>query len=381
MTQNRDYGAEIDSLRAGLEELQRMVRQLAGSRMFPADPVSASPEPRACQPVPDSAPAHASAEERSGSGTIWYTGLFAGARERFRWEPRERRTERLLAADADKAAKVLAAIGHKQRLDILKSVLQEPLTGAELVERLHMGTTGQLYHHLKALQSADLLVQEDRGGTYSVPPGRMFPLLLLLASAAEMLDTSDYLDMAEARSNASAYVGSGEELDPHYLLRAVAENAILEHQAGYCTEIGLALNGDGSVTVADNGRGIPVRPLPETEKSQVQAVLTDMKKLAGTAYTAPGSGKGISIAVVNALSGKLYVEVRRDGKIFRQDYRRGIPQTDLLTVGLTRETGTSITFLPDPELFRTGFDPDTVAKYAEETARVYPNLKVQVLEG
>jgi DNA gyrase subunit B len=134
--------------------------------------------------------------------------------------------------DGDKVAKVLGALAHKQRLDILQGVVREPLMGAELVDRLNIGTTGQLYHHIKALQGADLLVQEERGGAYSVPGHRALPLLLLLAAAADLLDTSDYIDMAAVRNDAGAYLGGTAEYDPHLLLWAVVDNCILEHRAG-----------------------------------------------------------------------------------------------------------------------------------------------------
>ncbi len=228
----------------------------------------------------------------------------------------------MLDLDSDKTAKILA-LGHKQRLDILRSVLKEPLTGTELVERLNMGTTGQLYHHIKALLGADLLIQEERGGKYSLPGRRALPVLLLFA-AADLLDTSDYLDLAEAR-NTGAYLGnSSDEYNPHLLLQSVLENTILEHQAGYCSVVNIFLHEDGSITVADNGRGIPIQALPNSEKPRVQAVLTEIGRYgngSSASIIAPGSEKGINIPIVNALSLKLTVEIRRDGRVYRQDYK------------------------------------------------------------
>jgi DNA gyrase subunit B len=243
-----------------------------------------------------------------------------------------------------------------------------------------MGTTGQLYHHIKALLGADLLTQEERGGRYTLPGHRALPFLLLLAAASELLDTSDYMELAEARSNADAYLGtSQEEYDPHLLLRSVLENTILEHQAGYCSHVSVILHSDGSVTVADNGRGIPVQALPNTEKPRVQAILTEISRYSSASISAPNSEKGISIPIVNALSQKLTVEVRREGKVFRQDYKHGIPQTPLLTVGLTNETGTSVTFLPDKEIFSSGFDQSILAKEITKISEAYPQLKVHFL--
>ncbi|MEW9699357.1 ATP-binding protein [Paenibacillus sp. SI8] len=315
------------------------------------------------------------------NGGVFYSGQYRSGQSSLRWEPQERRISQLLHVDSDKVAKILAALGHKQRLDILRSVLQEPLTGPELVERLNMGTTGQLYHHMKALLGADLLVQEERGGAYSLPAHRALPLLLLLAAASDILDTSDYMDMTEARNNAGDYLGSTQEsYDPHHLLWAVIENSILEHQAGYCSEISLFLHGDGSVTVADNGRGIPVEALPDCESPRVQTILTDMNRLSASAsFLAPGGEKGIRMPVVNALSLELSVEIRRNGRVFQQHYKHGIPQSDLLTVGVTKETGTSITFLPDPDIFHATFDLAVLHNQIAEVSKAYPNLHIQVI--
>ncbi|TBL74036.1 helix-turn-helix domain-containing protein [Paenibacillus thalictri] len=318
-------------------------------------------------------------EEESG---VFYSGSYRVEHRQIKWEPQQRKLGQLLALDGDKMAKVLAAIGHKQRLDILRTVLQGPLTGPELVERLNMGTTGQLYHHIKALLGADLLVQEERGGRYALPAHRTLPLLLLLAAAADLLDASDYIDMAEVRSNAGVYLGSagrGGTYDPLVLLRAVVENSIMEHRSGNCSFVALFLHNDGSVTVADNGRGIPVHAFPGSDKPRVQVALTDLGKMAEqAAFVAPGSEKGISIAVANALCARLSVEIRRDGKVFRQDYKHGIPQTSLMPVGVTEETGTSVTFLPDGDIFGPAMDADAIKQYTREISKAYPELLLSI---
>ncbi|SDO02261.1 Helix-turn-helix domain-containing protein [Paenibacillus sp. yr247] len=163
-------------------------------------------------------------------GGVYYSGQYQNELSHYRWEPQERAVGQLLDLDGDRTAKILAALGHKQRLDILRSVLQEPHTGPELVGRLNMGTTGQLYHHMKALAGADLLVQEERGEKYTIPGHRALPLLLLLAATADLIDTSDYMDMSEVRNDARSYLGAADEhYDPHLLLWAVVENSILEH--------------------------------------------------------------------------------------------------------------------------------------------------------
>nr|WP_156130646.1 ATP-binding protein [Paenibacillus durus] len=367
MTVPRDFGAELDILKKQLGDLEQLVSQIAKA---------SSPRVSRTQTFDKNTVLVETINDELDLGGVFYSGQYRGEKQGYRWEPQERRVSQLLDLDGEKVAKILAALGHKQRLDILRSVLKEPLSGSEIVEHLNMGTTGQLYHHIKALLGADLLVQEERGGMYSLPSHRVLPLLLLLAATSDLLDTSDYMELAETRNNASAYLGNAHDgYDPHYLLWAVLENSILEHRAGFCSEAGIFLQGDGSVTVSDNGRGIPVQVLPNTEKSRVQAVLTELSHYSTSdSFVAPGGEKGINIAVVNALSQKLSIEVRREGKVFRQDYKHGIPQTGLLTVGITKETGTSVTFLPDPEIFKSTFDKNVIAKHVPEISAIYPDL-------
>ncbi|NKI23675.1 helix-turn-helix domain-containing protein [Paenibacillus dendritiformis] len=369
---NRDYGAEIDALQSQLNEIQRIVKQLAGMQS------EADIHAREGDLGAEGTPRRLSDEEKSGG--ILYSGRYRGEQGSVRWAPQERTVRELLDLDGEKAAKVLAALGHKQRIDILKSVFAAPLTGSELVEQLHMGTTGQLYHHLKALQGADLLVQEERGGTYAIPPYRALPLLLLWAAASELLDASDYIALAEARNNAGDYLGTHRNgYDPLHLAAALIENSVLEHQAGHCTEVHLFLHGDGSLTIADNGRGIPVQAFAPADKTPLQAILTDIGRSSTSAFiTAPGAEHKINAAVVNALSQRLTVEIRRGGSIFRQEFKRGIPQTGLLTVGATRETGTSITFLPDRDLFRLPVSPESMSRYIRSVSEANPGLSLRL---
>jgi DNA gyrase subunit B len=368
----RDYGVELDGLKTQLDELQEIVKQIAKN--------SSSKETRIKEDCDQSGKLLVDINTGQGElGGIFFSGQYLGEKSRYRWEPHGRDVKQLLDLDSDKVAKILSALGHKQRIDIIRAVLQQPLTGAELVDRLNMGTTGQLYHHIKALLGADLLTQEERGGNYTFPGHRTLPFLLLLAAVSELLDTSDYMELSEARNNAGDYLGtSPEEYDPHLLLRSVLENTILEHQAGYCSDVSVVFHSDGSVTVADNGRGIPVQAFSNSEKPRVQAVLTEISRFSAS-FNAPNSQKGITIPIVNALSQRLTVEVRREGKVFRQEYKHGIPQTSLLTVGLTNETGTSLTFFPDKEIFHSGFDQSLFVNEIADISETFPNLKIHLL--
>ncbi|MEF3303283.1 ATP-binding protein [Paenibacillus sp. GYB003] len=376
---NRDYGAELDALKAQVAELERTIRRWTETQA--AVPAAGNRERTAAETVSLDV---GDGDGDGDRGAIYFSGHYRSGGRTMRFDARERSLGGLLGINSEKAAKVIAALGHKQRLDLLLAVWDEPLTGSELVERLNMGTTGQLYHHLKALAGADLLAQEERGGKHTIPPHRRFQLLLLLAAVSDLIETSNYIDMTEARNEVHAYLGAAAQgdYDIHQLLWAVVDNSVLEHQAGYCSEVRIYVHGDGSATVTDNGRGIPVRLLPQTGKPAVQSVLTELQAFgeAGKpSFYAPGAVKGISIAVVNALSRKLVVEIRRDGDIYRQEYRYGIPQSGLVTIGKTSETGTSVTFEPDPELFAGGvFDAAVLEARAAELSAAYPGLRVLV---
>lgn len=313
-------------------------------------------------------------------GSIFYSGRYQSGGIGYRWEPQERSTEQLIDTDSDKMSRVLAALGNKQRLDILRTLLKGPLSGAELVEQLQMGTTGQLYHHLKALLGANLVIQ-DKGGRYTIPSERILPFLLLLTGVCELVDASDFIKMMEVRDDVEQYLGKQKDrpYDAHLLLWAIVENSLLEHSAGHGSEVHIFLHADGSATIADNGRGIPTKLLPQTNTPVVQSVLTDIDRLKNySSFKAQGANKGMSIAVVNALSSRLTVEIRRTGKIYRQDYKNGIPQTELMEIGVSNETGTSITFRPDHDLFSLGFNEDQLERHVAEMKSVYPELTIQL---
>ncbi|MDF2716847.1 MAG: ArsR family transcriptional regulator [Paenibacillus sp.] len=369
---SRDYDVELDALKEQLAQIEQLVRQIGGLQGKRA--VDNERE----QP-PGEAILHNGDVEH---GAIYFSGYYRSGQQSVRCEPQERKIEDLLELNRGKAAKVLSALGHKQRLDLLFEVWNEPLTGAELVERLNMGTTGQLYHHLKALSGADLLTQEERGGRYTIPDHRRFPILLLLSAVSDLIDTSDYIDMIEVRNEAHTYLGVATQAgyDIHQLLWPVINNSILEHQAGHCSEVRIYLHDDYSITVSDNGRGIPVKLISQTGKSVVQAVLTKIEPSNSpndrSMVIAPGAKKEIGIAVVNALSRALSVEIRREGGIYRQEYRYGIPQTGLMKIGETNETGTSITFKPEQELFANGFDKTVIEARINELRKTYDGIQV-----
>jgi DNA gyrase subunit B len=184
------------------------------------------------------------------------------------------------------------------------------------------------------------------------------------------------------RKRPGMYIGTTDIKGLHHLVTEIVDNSIDEALAGYCTNIDVVLLGDGSCRVSDNGRGIPTGIIPKEQKSAVEVVLTKLHaggKFGGGGYKISGGLHGVGLSVVNALSEFLEVEVRQNGNLYRQSYHRGVPDGDLEIVGTSNETGTSIRFFPDSEIFEsTVLQYDLVKVRLKELAYLNKGLKINL---
>jgi DNA gyrase subunit B len=180
------------------------------------------------------------------------------------------------------------------------------------------------------------------------------------------------------------YIGSTDEKGLHHLVYEVLDNSIDEHMAGYCSHIDLFINEDNSITVTDNGRGIPTGMHQKLQKSALEVVMTVLHaggKFDKQTYQVSGGLHGVGVSCVNALSMHLKAEVHREGKVFVQEYSEGIPQTTVDVVGETDKSGTIITFLPDTSIFSDiVYSYETLSKRVRELSFLNKGLHLSITD-
>ena len=184
------------------------------------------------------------------------------------------------------------------------------------------------------------------------------------------------------RRRPSMYIGSTDQRGLHHLIYEIVDNSVDEAMADYCTWVQVTLHEDGSVRVEDNGRGIPVDTHSATGKSAVETVMTTLHaggKFGGGGYKVSGGLHGVGASVVNALSKWMVVEVKRDGRHYRQEFRQGWATTELEDIGSAEDHGTIITYLPDSEIFPSlDYDFDIISQRFREMAFLNKGLEVHL---
>ena len=182
------------------------------------------------------------------------------------------------------------------------------------------------------------------------------------------------------RKRPAMFIGSVGLSGLHHLVFEVVDNSVDEALAGFCTEINVVINKDGSITVTDNGRGIPVDLHPQLKRPALEIVMTKLHaggKFEKGAYKVAGGLHGVGVSATNALSEELTAEIKRDGKIWTQTYREGKPINEVTAIGETKETGTKITFKPDFSIMeKNEFHFDTLSHRLRELAFLNKGLKI-----
>ncbi|PLX96380.1 MAG: DNA topoisomerase (ATP-hydrolyzing) subunit B [Desulfuromonas sp.] len=190
--------------------------------------------------------------------------------------------------------------------------------------------------------------------------------------------------LAAVRKRPAMYIGSTGPMGLHHLVYEIVDNSIDEALAGYCDNVIVTLHIDGSVTVEDNGRGIPVDMHPTQKKSAAEVVMTVLHaggKFDSDSYKVSGGLHGVGAAVVNALSTTLDIEIRKNGKKYRQSYSRGVPLASLEEVGETTRRGTKTTFWPDDDIFETtDFSFEILSQRLRELAFLNAGVKITIID-
>jgi len=192
--------------------------------------------------------------------------------------------------------------------------------------------------------------------------------------------------LSAVRKRPGMYIGTTDVAGLHHLVKEIVDNSIDEAMAGHCSDIDVVINKDGSISIEDNGRGIPVDTHQKTGKSGLETVLTVLhaggKFGEGGGYKVSGGLHGVGASVVNALSKWMKAEVYRDGKVHLLEFKIGVPQGDLKVMGNTNKRGTKITFMPDDEIFEhTDFDFETIVARLRQQAYLTKGVSIRLSDA